>query len=170
VVAAADAAMYEAKRRGGGRCVLYSEDSHGRLPVDAGHLGWQRRLVADPWRTCACGGVRISSPRQFQTRRTPRRTDRSQVPESAPVQPQEAVRDRLVVDLAELVKAPERLPNGPWPRRSLASRRGGRTHRGDTVIPSAIARVTAWSPGSIELSASTRDVRRQDLLGGLIHE
>ena len=29
VVAAADAAMYEAKRRGGGRCVLYSEDLHG---------------------------------------------------------------------------------------------------------------------------------------------
>jgi diguanylate cyclase (GGDEF)-like protein len=30
VVAAADAAMYDAKRRGGGRCVLYSEDLHGR--------------------------------------------------------------------------------------------------------------------------------------------
>ena len=29
VVAAADAAMYDAKRRGGGRCVLYSEDLHG---------------------------------------------------------------------------------------------------------------------------------------------
>jgi diguanylate cyclase (GGDEF)-like protein len=28
VVAAADAAMYDAKRRGGGRCVLYSEDVH----------------------------------------------------------------------------------------------------------------------------------------------
>ena len=30
VVAAADAAMYDAKRRGGGRCVLYSEDLHRR--------------------------------------------------------------------------------------------------------------------------------------------
>jgi len=30
VVAAADTAMYDAKRRGGGRCVLYSEDLHGR--------------------------------------------------------------------------------------------------------------------------------------------
>ena len=30
VVAAADAAMYDAKRRGGGRCVLYREDLHGR--------------------------------------------------------------------------------------------------------------------------------------------
>jgi diguanylate cyclase (GGDEF)-like protein len=29
VVAAADAAMYDAKRRGGGRCVLYSKDLHG---------------------------------------------------------------------------------------------------------------------------------------------
>ena len=29
VVAAADAAMYDAKRRGGGRCVLYREDLHG---------------------------------------------------------------------------------------------------------------------------------------------
>ena len=31
LVAAADAAMYDAKRRGGGRCVLYSEDLHRRL-------------------------------------------------------------------------------------------------------------------------------------------
>jgi diguanylate cyclase (GGDEF)-like protein len=30
VVAAADAAMYDAKRRGGGRCVLYREDLHER--------------------------------------------------------------------------------------------------------------------------------------------
>lgn len=30
VVAGADAAMYDAKRRGGGRCVLWSEDLHGR--------------------------------------------------------------------------------------------------------------------------------------------
>jgi diguanylate cyclase (GGDEF)-like protein len=30
VVAAADAAMYDAKRHGGGRCVLYREDLHGR--------------------------------------------------------------------------------------------------------------------------------------------
>ena len=30
VVAAADTAMYDAKRSGGGRCVLYSEDLHGR--------------------------------------------------------------------------------------------------------------------------------------------
>ncbi len=30
VVAAADAAMYDAKRRGGGRCVLFREDRHGR--------------------------------------------------------------------------------------------------------------------------------------------
>ena len=30
VVAAANAAMYDAKRRGGGRCVLYSEDLHRR--------------------------------------------------------------------------------------------------------------------------------------------
>jgi diguanylate cyclase (GGDEF)-like protein len=30
VVAAADAAMYDAKRRGGGRCVLYREDLHRR--------------------------------------------------------------------------------------------------------------------------------------------
>jgi diguanylate cyclase (GGDEF)-like protein len=30
VVAAADAAMYDAKRRGGNRCVLYREDLHGR--------------------------------------------------------------------------------------------------------------------------------------------
>ena len=30
VVAAADAAMYDAKRRGGGQCVLYREDLHGR--------------------------------------------------------------------------------------------------------------------------------------------
>lgn len=30
VVAAADAAMYDAKRRGPGRCVLYSQDHHGR--------------------------------------------------------------------------------------------------------------------------------------------
>jgi diguanylate cyclase (GGDEF)-like protein len=30
LVAAADAAMYDAKRRGGGRCVLYREDLHGR--------------------------------------------------------------------------------------------------------------------------------------------
>jgi len=30
VVAAADTAMYDAKRRGGGRCVLYREDLHGR--------------------------------------------------------------------------------------------------------------------------------------------
>jgi diguanylate cyclase (GGDEF)-like protein len=30
VVAAADAAMYDAKRRGGGRCVLYREDLHVR--------------------------------------------------------------------------------------------------------------------------------------------
>jgi diguanylate cyclase (GGDEF)-like protein len=29
VVAAADAAMYDAKRRGGGRCVIYREDLHG---------------------------------------------------------------------------------------------------------------------------------------------
>ena len=29
VVAAADAAMYDAKRQGGGRCVLYSKDLHG---------------------------------------------------------------------------------------------------------------------------------------------
>jgi GGDEF domain-containing protein len=29
VVAAADSAMYDAKRRGGGRCVLYSQDLHG---------------------------------------------------------------------------------------------------------------------------------------------
>lgn len=31
LVAGADAAMYDAKRHGGGRCVLYSEDLHGRL-------------------------------------------------------------------------------------------------------------------------------------------
>ena len=30
MVAAADRAMYEAKRRGGGRCVLYDDDLHGR--------------------------------------------------------------------------------------------------------------------------------------------
>ena len=30
VVAAADAAMYDAKQRGGGRCVLFTEDMHGR--------------------------------------------------------------------------------------------------------------------------------------------
>jgi diguanylate cyclase (GGDEF)-like protein len=30
VVSAADAAMYDAKRQGGGRCVLYREDLHGR--------------------------------------------------------------------------------------------------------------------------------------------
>jgi diguanylate cyclase (GGDEF)-like protein len=30
VVAAADAAMYDAKQRGGGRCVLFREDLHGR--------------------------------------------------------------------------------------------------------------------------------------------
>lgn len=32
MVAAADAAMYDAKRRGRGLCVLYSEDRHGRAP------------------------------------------------------------------------------------------------------------------------------------------
>lgn len=30
VVAAADRAMYEAKRRGGGRCVLYEDELHRR--------------------------------------------------------------------------------------------------------------------------------------------
>jgi predicted signal transduction protein with EAL and GGDEF domain len=37
VVAAADTAMYEAKRRGGGRCALYSKDLDGprrRRPTD----------------------------------------------------------------------------------------------------------------------------------------
>ncbi len=39
VVAAADAAMYDAKRRGRGQCVLYSEDRHGKagkLPLGDG--------------------------------------------------------------------------------------------------------------------------------------
>jgi GGDEF domain-containing protein len=34
VVAAADSAMYEAKRRGGGRCVLYSGDASLDRPPD----------------------------------------------------------------------------------------------------------------------------------------
>jgi len=34
VVAAADAAMYDAKRRGGGRCVICGEDLQGRLGPD----------------------------------------------------------------------------------------------------------------------------------------
>jgi len=34
VVAAADAAMYDAKRRGGGRCVICREDLHGRRGPD----------------------------------------------------------------------------------------------------------------------------------------
>ena len=36
VVAAADAAMYDAKRRGGGRCVFYSEALHGQGPRPPG--------------------------------------------------------------------------------------------------------------------------------------
>lgn len=40
LVAAADAAMYDAKRRGKGACVLYDEARHGRLPLVEATSGW----------------------------------------------------------------------------------------------------------------------------------
>lgn len=49
VVAAADAAMYDAKRRGGGRCVICREDLHGRLgPDDPASRSIDRAFLGQP--------------------------------------------------------------------------------------------------------------------------